>query len=193
MGGFTFSALPTAVRGVRVESFPDDVARLTSWQAMGQKTTTAKLVESGKDSLHFRFNISFSIRTLALLIAGSGMLLAGDGYFYNISGSLLLALAGLFAVFPQRILLFNGKDKCFQEGEGQTLSKSICFKDIHALQLISDEKNNSRYCELNLVLCNGQRIHLLGAKNQQRLEDEATQVAHFLGTPLWIPVDTLVV
>ena len=61
--------------------------------------------------------------------------------------------------------------------------------DIHALQLLNAFPESSSLqlsgCELNLILKNGQRLHLTENSDIADLRLDASRLGQFLGVPVW--------
>ena len=67
--------------------------------------------------------------------------------------------------------------------------RAIPFHEVYSIQLLDEEVHTrqSHYWsyELNLVLRNGQRIHLIDHGNQQEIRWDAGDLARMINVPIW--------
>ena len=83
------------------------------------------------------------------------------------------------------------KSRKWPEDEVGHVSKGcVRMDEIHTLQLVSEYCSGSKSSfysyELNLVLQDGSRVNVVDHGNLAKLKRDASELAAFLGKPLWI-------
>jgi len=182
----------------RIHPGQDLVAEKTHWQSMAGsasnfQTQTLITTEQGlKISASFEMRlfywafISFGLTPIVLhyiLMAGSlesliDQLLGPPAIFFAIG----LLLAGMQRA---KTVTFNRNTRTIYTLEGSTQ-----FEEAHALQVITrlaggHSRGVYHSYELNLVLKDGRRIHLLSHGAQMAFEHQESQLSELLGVPVW--------
>ena len=116
-----------------------------------------------------------------LIQAGfSGVLL---GFLFGFIFFMVGAVALIFAVRP---IIFNAREQMYYKGFLH--KKGISFRDIYAIQLISDlgsgADSDTNY-ELNLVLKSKERVNVLAHAKEQVIRQDADQLSQLLSVPVW--------
>jgi hypothetical protein len=194
----------------------DPVALATEWTPAhpgGTNVRTHTLVQMDADRLEFRATWSAILfasffAVMGLAVAGIGISLGLGGEADYFVGLLLMPLFGLiFAalgiwmvlsflapiVFDRRMGSFwRGRTAPDQTFNRLTLKYYTELREIHALQLISEVitgKNSYTSYELNLVLKDGRRIHVVDHGDRKQIESDAQQLGAFLAVPVWDAID----
>jgi hypothetical protein len=109
------------------------------------------------------------------------------------SNSLFLLLFGLVFATVGGWMLRNGTLSIVFDRDSGRFRKGrkidTALGEIHAIQLISEncsDSDSSFYSyELNLVLQDGKRIHVVDHGDKKKLREDAQQLSEFLGKPVW--------
>lgn len=193
-------------------SFNDPLALRTEWTPAaggGASFRTHRLVETGPGRLQFRATLGMTLFALVFIAAGG---FAAFVATHAVAGQpdaawwerlLPLAFGGVFAMvggvmlaFSRRTIMFDRGSGWFWKGwrepvaPGPDAGKRACrLTEVHALQLLKEHVrgNKSSYWsyELNLVLRDGRRINVVDHGNVERLREDASRVASFLGCRIW--------
>jgi len=115
------------------------------------------------------------------------------GLIFSAAGSFLLYSATIPTVFDLDHGYFCKNHKKPERSIDPLKLKNYATLDqIHALQIISEwvsssGKNSSNYnsYELNLVLTDGSRLNVVDHGNRIAIQQDAEQLAAFIGKPLW--------
>ena len=164
-----------------------------------------------------RFRPTLRAQGLALLLMNTGCLLPLFlGYSWYQSGEPPLLFV-LFVSLVCAMFVFGGfvmKQQvttltCFDRSTGHvdlgplltdagTVEGPVHIEQIHALQLLSKQRVKSMQSvgtyqsfELNLVLRNGSRVHVIDHGDGPRLRQDAQALSRFLSRPLWDTTSTL--
>ena len=154
------------------------------------------------DRLEFRATVEAILFCLVFLfIGGFGFfatltsIVSGLAYFWILAVTLVLFAGGWYLlysfmtpiVFDKRTGLFWNNRKTQKEVlDWNSLENATNLGEIYALQLITCRGGRYISPELNLVLKNGARLHVVVYPvNQGRLRKDASILAGFLGVPLW--------
>lgn len=167
--------------------FEDEIASRTLWTPLspgGASFRTHKLTEVEPDGLEFS-------RTAGLYVFGGLFLVVGLAI--GIAGALkqqwfgLLGVAfvlGALAILWPRKLVFDGQSRTFT-GRG----RSVSFSAIHALQIVKEyvrsDKQSFWSYEINLVLKDAERVHLVDHADLPSIRADAARVSVVLGCKLW--------
>ena len=192
----------------------DPIALQTAWspaKSGGANFRTHKLVETNRGRMEFRpsifaylFYSIFFLIGLGLVIGFSVSQFSSGEFSFKMEtvmpmliGVVFAAVGGAMLYFGTKPIVFDGHKKFFWKGRvnpdhvanRSTIKDFASFKDIHALQLISEycRGNKSSYYsyELNLVLQNGSRINVVDHGSRSKLRADAEKLASFLGKPVW--------
>lgn len=205
MGETSTRVSTRAVEGFRAD---DPVARRTEWDTNswgGANFSTHKLVRVGPGRLEVKASGPGKLFALLFIISGLGVL--GVGLLGTVQGSqsgavvigLLFVLAGGWMLFYFTVpVVFDKRSGRFSR-EARSSSPSVrrmaressaALSDIHALQLLAafvtdTEGENYYYYELNLVLRDATRLHVVNYSKKSRLRADARALSVFLGRPVW--------
>jgi hypothetical protein len=197
---------------VNPAAFGDPVALKTSWQPANPEaggSRLARLVEVAPDRLEFRpsalaYAVFGGLSALGLGGVAVGVWLMSDGDFRG------APIAG-FSVMP---LIMGGwilgqmrRHAAFDRREGlcwiarktgvaaRDAARSCSRSSIHALQILREwlggPDQGSLSYELNLVLKDGRRLHLVDHDELQTMRADAARLARFLGCKVWDAGDSL--
>jgi hypothetical protein len=193
--------------------FGDPLAMKIEWSPLkggGGNFQTHRLVEGDPDRLAFRATMGGILFALVFLLLGIGALIgvlisivAGFSSG-NINLNMLIALpiALLFCAVGGYLLyswttpvVFDRRTGYFWKGwkapdevsEPNSLKNAANFREIHALQLISNFGSEYSSYELNLVMVSGERLNVVvyGSGSRETLRKDAAILAEFLGKPVW--------
>lgn len=158
------------------------------------------IVEKNKASLVVDESTKFALKGMALvtfLFVISPLLIGLNPKDFNmgiqlaygilIFGSLITGIKIYLKVKEE--IVFDKSSQCFIKGKN-TIVK---FSDIYALQLIEkvvegvreEGKFKDKYYQLNLVLKDKERVHIIDQKKNPQFIDYAHSIAKFLEKPLW--------
>ena len=191
----------------------DSLAMKTEWSPMqgrGGNFRTHKLVEVDPDRMAFRATTGGLLFALAFLVLGvlvvflmlkgvvsglatgnlnlNGLAPLPIGLLFPAVGGYLLYSWTTPIVFDRRIGLFwKGWTEPVEGSDGTPPGNVASFKEIHALQLMPTSAIQHRAYELNLVMVDGERRHVVvyAGGSRKRLREDAAILAGFLGRPVW--------
>ncbi|MCW5203649.1 MAG: hypothetical protein QTN59_09430 [Candidatus Electrothrix communis] len=200
--------------------FHDPVALETIWLPVKSKGTTRKthkLKKINSDRLEFRATVGEALRYLLLVAVGIALLffLLGPDFAtgqVSLNRDLLIPMliyalplywGGRLLYHNTTPLVFDRQKRLFWKGRktpesdlhGEFSKPCVRLNKIHALQLIRKYVTNWRFhssfsYELNLVLQDGSRIHVVPGGKRSHLREDAIFLAHFLHIPLWDATDS---
>lgn len=104
------------------------------------------------------------------------------------AGVVMMYLSSTPIVFDKTVGLFWKGRKSPDSSISMTDSHNCTrLTDVHAVQLISklQTDNIGVFCELNLVMDNGRRIHVLDQRNADMIREYGKTLSRFLEKPLW--------
>jgi hypothetical protein len=189
-------------------SLGDPVALKTEWTQLSRVSLnqrSRKLVEAGPDRREFRglpgflllaflFSLFFIFGPVSVLSTGRLPL----GWNPSTILALLLVLSAVvgvgYAIHRVRIpIVFDKETGWFWKGrvapdessDERGPEASARLRDIHALQLLRFRSGYQLLYELNLVLNDGQRVHVLAHGHRVGLREDAEALAEFLQRPVW--------
>ena len=191
----------------------DPLAMKTEWSPMkggGGNFRTHKLVEVDPDRLAFRATAGGFLLASGFLLFGvvvSAVVLKGIGSglvkgTINFNNFITLPVALLFSaiggyllyswttpmVFDRRMGLFwRGWKEPEERFDGSLSDNAASLRAIHALQLIPTFASQYGSYEINLVMADGERLHVVvyASGSRNRLREDAAILARFLGKPVW--------
>lgn len=208
-----FDKLKQAVRSltpaapvVDPQSFHDPLALRTEWTALspgGANFRTHRLDRS--DPYCWRFRPSIGAILFGLVFVGLGMCGLGAGFlnpvvqwipglfglvFTSVGAWLVWSVLTPIRFDKQRGYFNKGRTNPEATFDRSKLKDHTPLENIHALQLLAERVTSSKGAsylsyELNLVLNDGSRIHVVDHGGGKRLRSEAAELASFLGKPLW--------
>lgn len=83
-----------------------------------------------------------------------------------------------------RGLFWRGRQP--EPGAGPTdASRSAWLADVRAVQVLQDRSSRGHPCELNLVLANGRRVHVVKHGGRRAIREDAATIGRLLGVPVW--------
>ncbi|MEL6135076.1 MAG: hypothetical protein AAFR59_17085 [Bacteroidota bacterium] len=202
---------PEGKLGLNLSVFKDPLAAQVSWEPMhpeGNSFTTHKLDLSRSEVISFQPTTWAKIIPIIFAMAG-GILIAlaiFDSAGANIMlyiGILLFLMAA--ALIADQLIVSTSFDKQAGKVTQKRILRHILgrpdalhtlpLSDVYALQILSerittydeenDRKSAYRSYELNLILKNKERFHILDHADRQRIQVEAEQLAVFLEIPVW--------
>jgi len=192
--------------------FNDPIAIETAWTPLkggGASFKTHKLVAKHTDRIEFKASVTAIIFFLVFIIFGIIILVV---FLFNFKGEIgfkseiiiPVLVAGCFSglgvfmfyyfttpiIFDRNTGYFWRGRKTPKEAYNIDQIKDIAnFKDIHAIQLISEycSGNKSSYYsyELNLVLKNAKRINVIDHGNEVEMRNDANTLSAFINVPIW--------
>ncbi|MBA4369729.1 MAG: hypothetical protein C0403_19050 [Desulfobacterium sp.] len=185
--------------------FSDPVAMKAEWSPMKDagNLQTRRLVNVSPNRLEFRVTLEalcfylfflfggmvpfflvpwdvLSFRTVVLLLGGVAMSTAGGYGFYS----------GTTPIVFDRSRRFFWKGRKEPDALSGTIHQKehVRFENIHALQLVTNYSTDGRFdymYEMNLVLNDGRRIHLVAQRNLINVRENAGTLSQFLERPVW--------
>jgi hypothetical protein len=203
----------TGQKQVETARFEDPVADKTEWTSLagiGASFCTHKLVSTGSKRIEFRVSIGARLLFLTLLVLGltataafiskwgskgtesfatdRGLIISG--LLFTSVGSVMYYLLTAPIVFDKPVGFFWRGRKSPERVSDISAIKHLAQLDvIHALQLVSSRWSNERGAwrvyEVNLVLGNGDRLHVVGHGNVGQMRNDAEILSEFLDVPLW--------
>ncbi len=193
----------------------DPVARKTEWEPMnprGWNIRSRQFVEVSGDRCQFKPTIiALLLSACVLSLGGIALIAVVSGSEFGSSFWLtdaLLPLAAL-AVFGAGLcvlysfvtpIVFDVEIGHFWRGPlnpkrrdpGGQSDWAAKLGDIHAVQTVpkfrqgTEDADGDYYgCELNLVLHNARRVHVLDHNSYSKLSADAARLARFLDVPVW--------
>lgn len=197
-----------------INCFDDPLAQSTEWSPLrsgGSNFQTHRLKKVHAQRMEFRCSPGMWLFGGVFLLIGIGTLI-GAGFAFLHRGAnteqamlFFLPLFGLVfggvgfytlrsAMVPRVFDLSHGyycrdRRKPEHSFDVSAIKDHIRLEQIHALQLISEHvttsKSSYRSYELNLVLRDGSRIHVIDHGGRQALVRDAKTLSTFLDKPLW--------
>ena len=192
----------------------DPLAARTGWWPMRGSGTSSfrshRLVHADADQVRFSPTVKLrlllgvvpAIGAVVISGAGAGVIMASNfgPFIVQAIGGLAIVGVGLllyYAFFTP--IVFDRREGMCWKGHGppQAIVDSArvdhyaLLEDVHAVQSlrfhVSTGDGGSGYhaCELNLVLHDGRRIHLLCQGHDASMGRDAQALAEFLRVPLW--------
>ncbi|MFN7113289.1 MAG: hypothetical protein ACK4PK_02910 [Alphaproteobacteria bacterium] len=180
--------------------FKDDIAKRTEWEAFNKASGNVNLSRliTDPDGHHL-----FYKPTLGLYLLSGGFIFMGLFCPAIIIGStiqegkpidkdvivptlicLVFAVIGIGIFFGLRKRLrFDMTERCVIDGEARTY-----FSEIHALQLVVQRGNKYRNYQLNLVLRDAERVHVMNYADSQTARADTARIAAAIGiaeTRIW--------
>lgn len=200
---------------VKLADTDDPLASKIDWSPAasgGANFRTQKLDKDSSSRLLIKATIGAQLFSFVFMLPGLAGLVAGAPYHFFVTGDLgtgffFIAWGGIFFgagflmwrhfsrgyVFDKRAgRYFKGKQA--ESSRAPSDENQGRLQDIHALQMLtervtSNSKNggSSSYnsYEINLVLKNGARLNVMDHGNKTDIEDNAKEIAVFLGVPIW--------
>lgn len=175
----------------------------------GANFETHVLHEEKNGNLRFSPTIQLSLFTVLFSAVPFGFIIYAI-YQYLKTGSIALIIENIVFSFVIIIFfgvafkmlydyfkpnVFNIKRNVFQKGYKTTPSRlkgnTVKFSDIVAIQILGEtvinkEENTSfNSFELNLVLINKRRIHIIDHNNLEGILDDAERISQLLNIPIW--------
>ncbi len=204
---------PETENGFDPTSLHDPVALLTSWDPAspgGSNFATHTLHMIHPQRAEFRCSVGMKLMSGIFLVFGTVIagvfgrpLLAGQfptetdqlvplgiGVVFALIGAFLLRNALTPIVFDLGHGYFcRDRRKPEHTMDPSRIKHHARLDDVHALQLVSEicrTKNGSYLShELNLVLRDGKRIHVVDHGDLARLRNDARRIAELIRKPLW--------
>jgi hypothetical protein len=177
--------------------FKDDIARRTEWEAFNKANSNVNLnrLMVDQDGHHL-----FYKPTIGLYFLSGGFLFMGLFSPAIIIGSTIqegkpidkdvvvpVLLCLVFAVVGIGIFLglrkrlrFDMTERCMIAGDNRTY-----FSDIHALQLVVQRGSKHRNYQLNLVLRDADRVHVMNYADSRTARADTARIAAAIGIPVW--------
>lgn len=167
----------------------DPVALSTQWTPLkpgGANFRTHTLTERDGNQLAYGKSVAFFLFGGLFLVVGlgcSGIGLANGEWIMTVFGLPFAAVGGW--VLRPNPTVFDGGTRQFTSG-----GKSTAFGSIHAIQIIqervtsSDDPDYWSY-ELNLVLKDGARVHVVDHGDLASIRGDAQRLAAQIGCKLW--------
>ena len=185
--------------------FSDPVAMKAEWSPMKDagNLQMRRLINVGPDKLEFRVTLEALCFYLFFLLGGMVpfVLVPWDGLSFRtvvlLLGGAAMSTAGGYGLYSRtRPIVFDRSRRFFWKGrkEPDALSGTIHqkeyvqFEDIHALQLVTNYSTDGRFdymYEMNLVLNDGRRIHLVVQRKLITVRENARILSQFLERPVW--------
>ncbi len=186
----------------------DPLAMKTAWTPLaggGSNFKTAGLHSVDEQRMEFR--ASAGMKLMAVVFVVMGLVLAA--IFFSKKPETMrdyipVAMGVIFAVSGAGMFYSACTPTVFDLGHGyfcrsrkkpermiapSKLKRYAPLNRVHALQIIAEfckSKNSSYYSyELNLVLDDGSRVHVIDHGNHLALRTDAQTLSHFLNKPLW--------
>jgi len=184
----------------------EPVAKRTSWKFIngnGTPTQGLKLIKINKNRLEFRISIFDKIFYMLFIFVGIYILSYSVEFFLSsaFQAVFLTFLVGIPFVFSglhmlkrHSIPLVFDRNKriYFEDYKNDEFKVSISFNEIYAVQLLSyhnsahGDSHSALWCELNLVLNNGNRVYVCSYNGQyKKLKKYASKISEFIEKPIW--------
>jgi len=193
--------------------FGDPLVSQTAWTPAkrgGASFRTHKLAAAGPNRIESRAAIGALLFYLLFFFVGLGVFVAlsvqwftGDAVSFDL-GLLVPILISLIFIALGAYMFYAGTTPIvFEKGRGifwkgrrgpdeafdsRNTGNVVRLDQVHAVQLIAEYisgKNSYYSYELNLVLADGKRIPVIDHGNLDRIREDASKLAVFLGKPLW--------
>ncbi|MEA4890381.1 MAG: hypothetical protein VB070_13075 [Clostridiaceae bacterium] len=178
--------------------FNDPIARSTNWEPcnmLGANFCSEKLVRIEPNIMEFR-----SANGLLAMYSGCIVLGAAILIISKISSIEALLFGLAFILLGAGLILFTSRHAAFDKTTSSLYKKRRKagqapddLNKIYAIQLIAKIiGGRKRYvcCELNLVLKNAERIHIISHGNIKRMRADAQTLSEFLAIPVWDAVES---
>jgi hypothetical protein len=185
--------------------FDDPLAEKTAWIPLhkgGANFQTHKLVNVRRDRMELRASLGMVLFSLLFVLVGASacigalfthnqpLFLALFGLVFLIAGSTMLYFSTNPVVFDKRKGFFwKGRKPPYENGKWRDREDCARLGEVYALQLIAElvsgDKQNYYSYEINLILKNGSRIHVVDHGKKNKIQEDAKTLAQFLGKPLW--------
>ncbi len=191
----------------------DEVVNKTDWTPLkggGQSAKSHNLFKLNNERLQFRIALRTAIFFIYMSLLGFVLILVsmfGDMIGMEGSGSpllgglvgLLFVVAGLFFFNNARVritidrsypAIWRGNIDPAKVMNPDSIDGYASLKKLHAIQVIqedisrTDDKSFESY-EINLVLHDGKRVHVIDHGDREKIIEQASQLADFLSVPLW--------
>lgn len=187
----------------RVATFNDPIATRTSWKPMrsgGNNIRSYTLVRHGADRLEFRSKLIMKCIAACAIAVGAWVVWSRDLRFESSeefrSMFTLIDLLGTLAgcailVFGIGKLLTAVRPIYFDRASRtcrvfrRFSAKRVPFAQIQGLQLLQKDLEDHTSYELNLVLKDAGRMHILDDGSREALRNDATALGKFIGVPIW--------
>ena len=189
----------------------DPLALQTEWTAAnhsGANFRTHQLVSVNSDRLEFRATMGAFLCGAVFFLVGLGIVIGcsisgtpagSDEETEMIAAIFVLGIPGMIAgvcinYFFMKPIVFDKQQGCLwkrwrQPAQGFQRKKLKDFaelEEIHALQLLSKPSDDHRdLFELNLVLQNGNRFHVVNSSDLETVRKDAATLSAFLEKPVW--------
>jgi len=188
----------------RPGQFTDEVARKTQWSPLRDSGSLRSRRLSQVNAHRCECPPTLEIKGVSLFFITGGIaaffLLSREGFTFSTIvlslGALAIISAGIAMMYlASAPIVFDKTTGLFWKGrrspdlsifmtDPQNLAR---LADIHAIQLISklQTDNIGVFCELNLVMDNGRRIHVLDQRNADMIREYGKTLSRFLEKPFW--------
>jgi len=191
----------------------DPVAMKTDWSPLkkgGANFCTRKLVQVSPLRYEFRATVGAIVFYLFFFFSGlgvsiivltqsiaSGRVFAAGALIPGAVGLIFTLAGGLTFYFGTRPVVFDKRHDCFWKGKipadeliYATANELLMpFKEIHAIQLISEylsDSDGSYYSyEMNLVSRDGVRTNVVDHGKLDKIHEDASTLSEFLDVPVW--------
>lgn len=199
---------------VDTTAFGDPLADEVRWNPMvggGRNFRTHHLVARPPSRWEFRPSIGISLVAGLLVLCGVGFITLVHAVDVDppapgepdaqLVGWLLggmFVVAGLSSGYlGTRPIVFDAAHGAYWRGrlrpgarpDASTVRDYTPLADIHALQIIAEWDDGVvgwyRSYELNLVLHDGRRVHVVDHEDGEHLRKDAAELAHMLSVPVW--------
>lgn len=175
-------------------------------KAGGSNFGTHRLKEVSKDRLAFKATLGAQAFGGIFGLMGLGMLGVGIAGFFGFmggEGSWILALIGLIFTLSgygiirsfTKPLVFDRQTGLFWSGKAPEDRNGTHGSDwarldaIEGIQLLAEQVSGSESSyhsyELNLILPEGARVHVVDHGNASRMREDAEKLSYFLGVPIY--------
>ena len=191
----------------------DPVAQAVKWTPLkggGFNFRTHQLTRTNDRKMEFK--PSWTSRILTVLIIGFGLYLPVyhtfvqdmiDSSLGPVGESIMAWGVGVLMVFLGiKFWLRMNRGYTFDKSTGRFINhgkeyESVPLDEIHAIQLIlerikdinrsvgSSSRTSFTSFELNLVLKDGKRVHIIDHSNRHKIREDAEKLGEFLGVPVW--------
>lgn len=189
----------------------DSIALQTEWNSNSSSSSnfkTHKLVYKNPNRYEFKPTVASKVFSAIFMIVG----IAVPVLFLNLPadsgeeapvwalvgfGAIFFAVGAAMHYYQSKPIVFDKLEGFYWKGRqkpdhtfGLEDSKNICrIRNIHAIQVlkkfVSGNKSSYHCYEINLVLKNGSRLHVVAHAGEKAMKDHAAELARFLGVPVW--------
>jgi len=113
---------------------------------------------------------------------------------FLVGGFLLLSIWLFWSLMTKSPIIFDKSEGCFKKEKSKLFniltfnffSDALCeLKDIHALQLVSREVRVNYEHEVNIILNDSRRIHIINDYSLEKIKKDAKELSIFLNIPVW--------